>query len=134
MDARSKKLNEPILDFDPVTDSQDPQVDKLTIAGEGDAAAVATFYSGDVKHAVRYSLVRDGGAWKVDDISGGAGDDKWDLRDIIKPPKTLSAARPPASRSARELAPAILAQALRRRRRRRSPPPRRRARASPRRR
>ena len=24
MDARSKKLNEPILDFDPVTDSQDP--------------------------------------------------------------------------------------------------------------
>ena len=25
MDARSKKLNEPILDFDPVTDSQDPR-------------------------------------------------------------------------------------------------------------
>src|SRR5579863_9400760 len=88
MDARSKRLNEPILDFDPVTDSQDPQVEKLSIAGEGDAAAVATFYSGDVKHAVRYSLVREGGAWKVDDISGGAGDDKWDLRDIVKPPKT----------------------------------------------
>ena len=30
MDARSKKLNEPILDFDPVTDSQDPQVEKLS--------------------------------------------------------------------------------------------------------
>ncbi len=87
MDARSKKLNEPILDFDPVTDSQDPQVEKLTIAPEGDAAAVATFYSGDVKHLVRYSFVREGDAWKVDDISGGAGDDKWDLRDIIKPPK-----------------------------------------------
>ena len=88
MDARSKKLNEPILDFDPVTDSQDPQVEKLSIAPEGDAAAVATFYSGDVKHLVRYSFVREGDAWKVDDISGGAGDDKWDLRDIIKPPKT----------------------------------------------
>ena len=25
MDARSKKLNEPILDFDPVTNSQDPR-------------------------------------------------------------------------------------------------------------
>ena len=37
MDARSKKLNEPILDFDPVTDSQDPQVEKLSIAPEGDA-------------------------------------------------------------------------------------------------
>ena len=87
MDARSKKLNEPILDFDPVTDSQDPEVEKLTIAGEGDAAAIATFFSGDVKHVVRYSFVREDGAWKVDDISGGAGDDKWDLRDIIKPPK-----------------------------------------------
>jgi hypothetical protein len=87
MDARSKKLNEPILDFDPVTDSQDPQVEKLAIAAEGDAAAVATFYSGDVKHVVRYSFVREGDAWKVDDISGGAGDEKWDLRDIIKPGK-----------------------------------------------
>ena len=87
MDARSKKLNEPILDFDPVTDSQDPQVEKLTIAAEGDAAAIATFFSGDVKHVVRYSFVREGDAWKVDDISGGAGDDNWDLRDIIKPPK-----------------------------------------------
>ncbi len=87
MDARSKKLNEPILDFDPVTDSQDPQVEKLTIAAEGDAAATATFFSGDVKHVVRYSFVREGDASKVDDISGGAGDDKWDLRDIIKPPK-----------------------------------------------
>ena len=41
MDARSRKLNEPILDFDPVTDSQDPEVEKLTIAPEGDAAATA---------------------------------------------------------------------------------------------
>jgi hypothetical protein len=88
MDARSRKLNEPILDFDPVTDSQDPEVEKLTIAPEGDAAATATFFSGDVKHVVRYSFVREDGAWKVDDISGGAGDDKWDLRDIVKPPKT----------------------------------------------
>jgi len=87
MDARSRKLNEPILDFDPVTDSQDPQVEKLAIAAEGDTAATATFFSGDVKHVVRYSFVREGDAWKVDDISGGAGDEKWDLRDIIKPPK-----------------------------------------------
>ena len=88
MDARSKKLNEPILDFDPVTDSQDPQVEKLAIAPEGDTAAVATFFSGDVKHVVRYSFVHEGDAWKVDDISGGSGDEKWDLRDIVKPPKT----------------------------------------------
>jgi hypothetical protein len=87
MDARSKKLNEPILDFDPVTDSQDPQVEKLSITPEGDSAATATFYSGEVKHVIRYNFVREGDAWKVDDISGGAGDEKFDLRDIIKPPK-----------------------------------------------
>ena len=34
---------------------------------------------------MRYLFVREGDAWKVDDIAGGAGDDKWDLRDIIKP-------------------------------------------------
>jgi len=85
MDARSKKLNEPILDFDPVTDSQDPQVEKLAIVAEGDTATVATFYGGDVKHVVRYSFVHEGDAWKVDDISGGADADKWDLREIIKP-------------------------------------------------
>ena len=87
MDARSRKLNEPILDFDPVTDSQDPQVERLTIAPEGDAAAVATFYGGEVKHVIRYSFVREDGAWKVDDIAGGAGDETFDLRDIIKPAK-----------------------------------------------
>ena len=114
MDARSKKLNEPILDFDPVTNSQDPQVEKLTIAAEGDAAAAATFFSGDVKHVVRYSFVREDGAWKVDDIAGGAGDDKWDLRDIIKPPKKYRPtyvggiaviARSDATKQSREKAP-----------------------------
>ncbi len=87
MDARSRKLDEPILDFDPVTDSQDPQVETLSIAAAGDAAATATFFSGDVKHVIRYSFVREDGEWKVDDIAGGAGDETFDLRDIIKPPK-----------------------------------------------
>jgi hypothetical protein len=85
MDARSKKLNEPILDFDPVTDSQDPMVERLRIAPEGESGAAATFYSGDVKHVVRYVLAREDGAWRIDDIAGGVGDDKWDLREIVKP-------------------------------------------------
>ncbi len=84
MDARSKKRNEPILDFDPVTDSQDPMVERLSIASESDSVVAATFFSGDVKHVVRYVFKREDGAWKIDDISGGAGDDKWDLREIIK--------------------------------------------------
>ncbi len=85
MNARSKALNEPILDFDPVTDSQDPMVERLSIAPESERVVAATFFSGDVKHVVRYVLVREGGGWRIDDISGGAGDDKWDLREIIKP-------------------------------------------------
>jgi hypothetical protein len=85
MDARSRKLNEPILDFDPITDSQDPLVERLSVAPESDNAAAATFYSGEAKHVVRYVFVREDGAWRIDDIAGGAGDDKWDLREIIKP-------------------------------------------------
>jgi acetyl-CoA acetyltransferase len=85
MDAGSKKFNTPILDFDPVTDSQDPMVERLSIAPESDNAAAATFCSGDVRHIVRYLFVREDGAWRIDDIAVGAGDDKWDLREIIKP-------------------------------------------------
>jgi hypothetical protein len=85
MYVRSRKDNEPILDFDPVTDSQDPQVDKLTIAADGEAGATASFSAGDSQRLVHYRLKREDGAWKVDDIAGGSGDDKWDLRDIIKP-------------------------------------------------
>ncbi len=84
MNVRSQKLNEPILDFDPVTDSQDPMVERLSIAPESDSVVAATFFSGDVKHVVRYVFVRENGAWKIDDIAS-EGADKWDLRAIIKP-------------------------------------------------
>ena len=85
MDARSKKIDAPILDFDPVTDSQDPLVARLSIAAESDTAAAATFYSGEERHVVRYVFKRESGGWRIDDISGGEGDGKWDLREIIKP-------------------------------------------------
>ena len=87
MNARSRKSNEPILDFDPVTDSQDPQVERLSIAAESDSVVAATFFSGEVKHLVRYVFKSDGGASKIDDISGGSAADAWDLRRIIAPGK-----------------------------------------------
>jgi len=87
MNERSRKTNEPILDFDPVTDSQDPQVERLSIAAESESAVAATFFSGEVKHVVRYVFKPDGGALKIDDISGGSGADAWDLRRIIAPAK-----------------------------------------------
>ena len=88
MDARSRRLNEPILDFDPVTDSQDPTVKDLKIEAESDTVVAASFDNGGTpRDVVRYVFRREGAAWKVDDIRGGSGDSVWDLRAIIAPPK-----------------------------------------------
>jgi hypothetical protein len=87
MNARSRKTNEPILDFDPVTDSQDPQVERLSIAAESESVVAATFFSGETKHLIRFVFKPEGGAAKIDDISGGSGADAWDLRRIIAPAK-----------------------------------------------
>lgn len=76
MDLRSKKLNEPILDFDPVTNSQEPSVLNLSIAVESAEAAktiVAASFDRESRplgNVVRYIFVREGGAWKLDDMRG----------------------------------------------------------------
>lgn len=85
MYARSRKDNEPILDFDPVTDSQEEGLQRLSIAPESESVVAATFEGGASKHIVRYSFKRENGAWRIDNVSGGVGDGKWDLREIIKP-------------------------------------------------
>jgi hypothetical protein len=91
MDLRSKKLNEPILDFDPVTNSQDPSVRDLSVDVESADAAktiVAAGFASEgakARNVVRYIFVREGGAWKLDDMRGESGDDKWDLREIMNP-------------------------------------------------
>jgi hypothetical protein len=88
---RSKKLNEPILDFDPVTNSQEPSVLNLSVAVESAEAAktiVAASFdreSRPLRNVVRYVFVRDGGGWKLDDMRGEEGDDKWDLRELMNP-------------------------------------------------
>ncbi|MFZ0209463.1 MAG: hypothetical protein WAL59_25695 [Roseiarcus sp.] len=87
MNARSRKANEPILDFDPVTDSQDPQVERLSIAAESDSVVAATFFRGETRHVVRFVFKPEGDASKIDDISGGSAADAWDLRRIIAPGK-----------------------------------------------
>jgi Protein of unknown function (DUF3828) len=90
MNRRSKKENEPILDFDPITASQDPSVADLKIEPEsGDLAhpvVDASFDQGAAERAVvRYIFVREGAVWKLDDIAGGNGGNKWSLREIITP-------------------------------------------------
>ena len=91
MDMRSKKLNEPILDFDPVTNSQDPSVRNLSVDVESADAAKTIVAAGfdsegaKARNVVRYVFVREGAAWKLDDIRGDNGDDKWDLRELMNP-------------------------------------------------
>jgi hypothetical protein len=80
--SRSRKLNEPILDFDPVTNPQ-----RLSIASENQGGVAATFFSGESGHVVRYAFKSEGGAPKIDDISGGSGAGARDLRRIIAPEK-----------------------------------------------
>lgn len=89
---RKREKDGVILDFDPITNSQDPSVKNLTIAEESktDAKAVvaAKFFSFDEKEpsVVRYEFVKAGADWKIDEITGQRGGDKtqeWSLRKVI---------------------------------------------------
>jgi len=89
MDKRSQAANAPILDFDPITASQDPFVDRLTIkAGPitgDDARVMVGFFTAKGPKAPRTDLVyvmkREDGAWRVDNILDEAKDG-WDLRKV----------------------------------------------------
>lgn len=77
----------PNLDFDPVTDSQDPLVEHLAITQESPAVVLVTFSSGSERHVLHYDMKPEGGGWKIDNIRGGSGADAWDLRHILENPQ-----------------------------------------------
>jgi hypothetical protein len=90
MDARTPAGDAPDLDFDPITSSQDPDVRGLRIATEAEGARAATvraeFHRGGPKGkliVLHYSLTRESGAWRVDDIAE-QGKDGWRLSAILK--------------------------------------------------
>ena len=89
MDKKSAATNEPILDFDPVSSSQDPSVKRLKIASESQTAdqaiVAATFYSFDATTpvVVRYLFILEGDSWRIDDMTGGNEDASWKLREVI---------------------------------------------------
>lgn len=85
-----RRVNEPIIDFDPVTSSQDPMVHNLSIASEKEEGGVAIvaarfLYSPQDKEpfVVRYHFIREKGGWRLDDITGATGNDTWSLRQIM---------------------------------------------------
>lgn len=88
-DALSKKRDEPIIDFDPVLNTQEePDVKSLDIKVESEtptqSVVAATFVDDDEKSIVRYTFIKEGSAWKLDEMRGERGDDKWSLREMIK--------------------------------------------------
>jgi uncharacterized protein DUF3828 len=92
-DANTPKDDVPPIDFDPVTNSQDPDVKSFTVATEkleADTAVIAVTISGRMPRAkpsdntIRYNYVREGGKWKIDDISGTIDGEAWSIRDLLK--------------------------------------------------
>jgi hypothetical protein len=93
-DAHTEKGDVGPIDFDPVTNSQDPDVKSFKVVAEkleADKAVVAVTITGH--HApspkpedqvIRYNFVRDDGQWKIDDISGASEGEPWSIREILK--------------------------------------------------
>ena len=79
--------------FDPVTNSQDPDVKSFKVVAEkqeADKAVIAvTIYSHQgpppkpADRIIRYEFVREAGGWKIDEIKGAVDGEAWSLRAII---------------------------------------------------
>jgi hypothetical protein len=86
---RQEKAGEPGgLDFDPIVNGQDYKIGGLTVRVEKavpgkSAVVIAEFKNFDEQMRVKYDLVFEGGAWKVDGIAS-LRDPVWNLRAIMK--------------------------------------------------
>jgi Protein of unknown function (DUF3828) len=92
-DAHATKGDVGPVDFDPVTNSQEPNVKSFKLVPEkleADKAVVAVTISGhgaprpkSVDNTIRYNLVRDDGQWKIDDIGGVSDGEAWSIRNML---------------------------------------------------
>ncbi|WP_315756637.1 MULTISPECIES: DUF3828 domain-containing protein [unclassified Bradyrhizobium] len=90
MDARTPKG---AVDFDPITNSQDPDVASFKVSPEkqeADKATVAVTIAGhrndrteQADNVIRYDFVRDAGQWKIDDIRGAVDGKPWSIREML---------------------------------------------------
>lgn len=86
-----------ILDFDPISASQDAELKKVTLKTDvielGKAVVSASFSNHGQPTVVTYDFVKDDGDWKIDDIKGTTEKEAWSVRKILKasgkPPKEL---------------------------------------------
>lgn len=81
------------VDFDVVTNSQDPAVTSARVVAEetgAERALVAATLVESRKRSVpadaviRYVLVREGGSWLIDDIRGSVEGKPWSLLEILR--------------------------------------------------
>jgi hypothetical protein len=93
-DARTRKGDSGPVDFDPVTNSQDPDVKSFKVAAEkpeADKATVAVTLESHQREAranaadktIRYDFVREAGEWKIDDIKGAVDGRPWSVRALL---------------------------------------------------
>ena len=91
-DAHTPKGDVGPIDFDPVTNSQEPDVKSFKVDAEkmeADKAVIVVTIIGhrnDRKPAdliVRYDFVREAGSWRIDDIRGASDGEAWSIRKML---------------------------------------------------
>jgi hypothetical protein len=93
-DARTRKGDGGPVGFDPVTNSQDPDVKSFKLAAEklgADKATVAVTIESHQQEAranpvdktIRYDFVHEAGQWKIDDIKGAVDGGPWSVRALL---------------------------------------------------
>jgi hypothetical protein len=81
------------IDFDPVTNSQEPDVKSVVVTAEtttADSATIMVRITGyheprpkPADSVIRYAFVRDGGHWKIDDIASASDGEPWSIRGLL---------------------------------------------------
>jgi hypothetical protein len=78
-----------LIDSDPISNSQDPDIASFTVKQERRSADRATVAATFTEHrtrkfaqdlTVRYDFVREGGRWMIDDIRGTVDGKPWSIR------------------------------------------------------
>jgi hypothetical protein len=89
-DAHTPKGDVGPVDFDPVTNSQDPDVKSFKVDAEKletDKAVIAGRNTPPRKGAdqvVRYAFVHEGDKWRIDDIKGASDGEPWSIRAMLE--------------------------------------------------
>jgi hypothetical protein len=92
-DAHTPKGDVGPVDFDPVTNSQEPDVKSFQAVAEkqeAEKAVIAVTIAGhgaprakSADNTVHYNFVRDAGQWKIDDIGGTSDGQPWSIRGML---------------------------------------------------